>query len=820
MKLLKNTLYIAALLSINAIDARDRGGVGLNPQTSQPQPAPAPAPAQTTTPPTLPGRGFQYYLTQVRSWPSSDVINDQGVMTSKFISLVQSSKLAPEFQTALLEAGRNLHLPLSGDDIKDAALLVTTNKNIDAVMNKINPLVIARPTPAPTFSMKEIITDVANVVKKQNKPTFTDKGIDTNWLLSVFSNLRTTILDSNTADMVASAIIENIRQFMNDYCKIAKYTHCDVFVNKTRMQVKNFIITELPKFLSDFYDDSTNLVNQDYLQYQVRTLTSTMSSGQKKAALIEKILPLMQEEWDNKGVLFTSSYKKNLRAQVIQQIEDAIKKQEQQLEETAAAIQNKAGLNAQLKNANPSYPDWYDKDTKQVDPDFLKNSASVYLQASNMNVKQAVTVALNDLLPNLRKAWTANSISATEQSIVTNKITQQIENAIDAYKNEQNNPQPDKKEKIQPDRPDLKDNVIGIIKGVKTTLLNDYFTKDGKGYKFNKDQTPNSKLLSQLLDSIITTTKQYYAEVKPDQLISIIQLNGLEKTNITNSHNWFEYIRNYINDHWNQKAQPAPDFYDENTNLIKQTDLDNKVRDAYKSDDTLATINNNLYTYYINQITSHKLWENNIQNQTDLKDQLQNQIMSTLTKIEPPYYDTKSNLFTQQSLDDEVKNLLNSTFANNAGNLIYNKYKDKFHGRWEWLSMNHKTRNTKDTELKNQINDAIKKYKKSLLNIVNQYVKNYTRDVLSIFKRAENDSKILVSLASPNTPKEPIEAIARDLRAFDFKISKNNAANIIYEGIISSLKNEDFNLDQIENNNSSELKKFIDEVLTNAFFNW
>lgn len=131
MKLIKNMFLILTLVAINSVSAKKRGGAV----------APKPATGTTTSASvTMPTKSFQASLQEVRSWkPSSGVINAQGEFTDKFISFVKNSGLESEQMETLMQAGRNLHMPLSGDMLKDEKLIIDSNKNIDNFMAKSTP---------------------------------------------------------------------------------------------------------------------------------------------------------------------------------------------------------------------------------------------------------------------------------------------------------------------------------------------------------------------------------------------------------------------------------------------------------------------------------------------------------------------------------------------------------------------------------------------------------------------------------------------------------------------------------------------------------
>lgn len=133
MKLLKSTLCIVTL------------GTML-PMLPKPMPirtgqAARTAPAQTTPTATQPSAqqtsgNFKALMNQVRTMQPAKVINNQGVFTSTFEDMVQSSGLETASMQALLEAGRNLHLPLSGNNEQNIETIMYTSERIDGFLQK------------------------------------------------------------------------------------------------------------------------------------------------------------------------------------------------------------------------------------------------------------------------------------------------------------------------------------------------------------------------------------------------------------------------------------------------------------------------------------------------------------------------------------------------------------------------------------------------------------------------------------------------------------------------------------------------------------
>ncbi len=132
MKLLKSTLLIITLLMMQSASARPPVVRGRTASTAKK------APARTRTTQTRPsapvaGTTFKSLMQKVRTMKPADVINSEGVFTDTFENMVKSSELAPELMEALFQAGRNLYLPLSGENEQDMPLLVQAEGTIKAM---------------------------------------------------------------------------------------------------------------------------------------------------------------------------------------------------------------------------------------------------------------------------------------------------------------------------------------------------------------------------------------------------------------------------------------------------------------------------------------------------------------------------------------------------------------------------------------------------------------------------------------------------------------------------------------------------------------
>lgn len=150
MKLFKNVLVIIALFTIGSAFAK-RTGV---PARSAGKPTPPVLPSETGVPaPAIPKKQFSFLLDDIRKMNQKNVINEDGDFTDSFISMIQSSGLAPAFMIELLVAGRNLHMPLSGNDEVDLKVIAYNDAFIGDFMANLEP---AAPAPSPDSAQQSV----------------------------------------------------------------------------------------------------------------------------------------------------------------------------------------------------------------------------------------------------------------------------------------------------------------------------------------------------------------------------------------------------------------------------------------------------------------------------------------------------------------------------------------------------------------------------------------------------------------------------------------------------------------------------------------
>jgi hypothetical protein len=176
MKIIKKIASIAILFSTNALWARvmpNRSPQPANQNAPQP-PAPVTPPAQQQQlpqpvqqpqqqVPNASTTSFKYYLELVKKRKPADVITQGGVFVDSFETLVRNSGLRPEFMEELLEAGKNIHLPLAPDNNLTIQALVAAEENVNAFMS-------AYRQPAPGYPelepLKKVVAESEKVLSK------------------------------------------------------------------------------------------------------------------------------------------------------------------------------------------------------------------------------------------------------------------------------------------------------------------------------------------------------------------------------------------------------------------------------------------------------------------------------------------------------------------------------------------------------------------------------------------------------------------------------------------------------------------------------
>lgn len=326
MKLFKNIFLIIALVAMNSVSVQAiRRPAGEQPAPTQQPPAPGqqvipgqqpPVPGQQPAPtqviPSLPGKNFQYYMSQVRNnMTSAQVITPQGLFTKTFLDFVKSSGLSPELMEALLEAGRSLHLPLSGDDKSDLALIDYSQDKIDLAMKDYK----AAPSQATQLTAAEQrFYDTRTELFKQD------------FLNSKVKELSESI-DQKNAEMIL------IRELMPLITNVWKKRGIlkDMTPEPARKQIIMAVQNKYkrwsqptPQIRDAWYNGWTRLIDEKYLQNFIREAVAQDKTPTKYQKELEDLERQIKARWEQEGI--TQKEKTRLAKQLNQQLEDVDRK--------------------------------------------------------------------------------------------------------------------------------------------------------------------------------------------------------------------------------------------------------------------------------------------------------------------------------------------------------------------------------------------------------------------------------------------------------------------------------------------------------------
>ena len=417
MKLLKNSLLIVALFTIGSAGAyvKTSGKKGSTTSTQQPAPQAPALPDRSLQPavsqaPALPGASFMYLLEQVRRMPANQVINANGVFTDSFTNMVKSANLTPELTRALLEAGRNLHLPLSGDNDQNMALMGSTDGNINKFMASLGILVPVQTSKEVVVyepSENEIYAEYYNGWETTIKQDYLEKrikellrnktGQQVNailipelsqkmrraWTAGNVENTvsRTKELEKTIKDTVARLEREQKQQGqIVPYQGLTPQTGAIVPYQPLTPQTGAIVPYEPAKTLmANFYDPATKLIRQDYLEERVKELVKINKTADEIVAILSpelttglgaqwriskvKVTPalLQQANQQIKGTVakLAPEYKQMLKT--VDYIEDLVLRNETNLKKdlvTDAYKQNYKAftLAAMVKKIKQTYP--------------------------------------------------------------------------------------------------------------------------------------------------------------------------------------------------------------------------------------------------------------------------------------------------------------------------------------------------------------------------------------------------------------------------------------------------------------------------------
>lgn len=248
-----------------------------------------------TTRPITQAKTYKQLRDEIRRWKSTEVIGKDGNLLPEFIDFVKNNaeqnSLSDTFVEALLQAGLSFHAQAIPDALMGEAL-GANSRQIQKIMNDSRDL--------PTTKL----TSVGKV--SPEKPA----------LLT--------------------------QQFEADYSAIAPLSLQPI--------EKDITASDLTAL---FYDDNTNLLNQDYLKKQVNELFKTKEEKDIVITLTKEYAPKMLLEWTNKGLSNKGSLAKKLTQQITDAVANKSKKwqmRQDQMQQDEAKI--KQELKKVIENAN------------------------------------------------------------------------------------------------------------------------------------------------------------------------------------------------------------------------------------------------------------------------------------------------------------------------------------------------------------------------------------------------------------------------------------------------------------------------------------
>ncbi len=172
MKLLKSTLFIVALCAIGAVSAKKRGAAA--PARGKAASSSAASTAQQAPAADVAERPFSYYFAEVRKMPANKVIAADGVFTDYFENFVKFSGLEPKFMRALMNAGRCLYLPLTGNNDQDIQTFVYAGERIDGIMTSMRGA-----ETGPDWEGRTVETTVTDLPMPVRKPRIIEETTET-----------------------------------------------------------------------------------------------------------------------------------------------------------------------------------------------------------------------------------------------------------------------------------------------------------------------------------------------------------------------------------------------------------------------------------------------------------------------------------------------------------------------------------------------------------------------------------------------------------------------------------------------------------------
>jgi hypothetical protein len=305
---IKIILSMITIFSVAFIDARQRGA--------------RTAPTSSTVVPS-PTRSYMGLLTEIRKMPASSVINTNNPFTplkKEFIDFVmntsRANELARDFIWALLEAGATLHAPLSGNQQADEILIQRIFAQIQTLMQadgkKINPMQPAEST-EPDFYDETTNLFSEDFLKKE--------------VAKRSKNLTSTQLKTALSKEFMPKIKEKWESAGSLFTKSYKASLLPEAGKQITKAVDDasWESGTVGKSEVEFYDSWTDMLNQDYLEQEIKKSLLIDPSGKEAENLKnDMFLPAIMNQWESKGK--TANEIKKLRIEVIKQINETIRK--------------------------------------------------------------------------------------------------------------------------------------------------------------------------------------------------------------------------------------------------------------------------------------------------------------------------------------------------------------------------------------------------------------------------------------------------------------------------------------------------------------
>jgi hypothetical protein len=314
MKLFKSTLFIIALCAIGSVSAKKRGAAA--PARGRAASAPQQAPASDVQ-----DRPFSYYFAEVRKMPANKVIDANGVFTDSFENFVKSANLAPEFARALMNAGRCLYLPLTGNNDQDVETFLTAGNRINELMSGI--VVQYKPGMAivpyePNQQSRTVSTEMYDIESTYLNQNLLEQRIEQ-------------LMPGRNAAQIIAILSPELKQYMG-----AEWKNRNIKVTPDRLRriqdqintavnkmtsvslqpltpIENLQLSDMPEL---YYDAWTTQLNQDYLEGRAKELLATKNAPATINILLPELGQMMRKAWTDNNVENTATRSRQLEKQI------------------------------------------------------------------------------------------------------------------------------------------------------------------------------------------------------------------------------------------------------------------------------------------------------------------------------------------------------------------------------------------------------------------------------------------------------------------------------------------------------------------------